>query len=168
MTLGSGRGLPARNTLGDIDLTQTTLFDGFAGDEGDVGLGAAEDLLAEFRYLYNNHVERIGQQLGSVPGATARCTPSRGARIVSCQAKARIRSLPGSPTISLRGARRYALAAGQLRWHQQMRVLVRWRHCPGRYGRKLAGRPCGTDLTWPTNTELTPLVYAALGVHFTN
>jgi hypothetical protein len=68
----------------------------------------------------------------------------------------------------LRGARRYALAAGQLRWHQRMRVLVRWRHCPARYGRKLAGHPCGTDLTWPTNTELTPLVYAALGVHFTN
>jgi hypothetical protein len=156
------------NSLGDIDLTRTSLFDGFAGDDGDVGLGAAEDLLAEFRYLYNNHVQRTGQQLGSVRGARAHCTPSREVSIVSCRGRARIGSLPGAPTISLRGARRYTLAAGQVRWHQHMRVLVRWRHCPARYGRKLAGHRCGIDLIWPTGAELTPLVYGALGVHFTN
>jgi hypothetical protein len=156
------------NSLGDIDLTRTALLDGFAGGEGDVGLGAAEDLLAQFSYLYNNHVQRTGQQVGSVRGARARCTPSRGVSVVSCRGRARIGSLPGAPTISLRGARRYTLAAGQVRWHQHMRVLVRWRHCPARYGRKLAGHRCGTDLTWPTGAELTPLVYEALGVHFTN
>ena len=85
------------NSLGDIDLTRTALLDGFAGDERDIGLGAAEDLLAQFRYLYNGHVERLGQQLGSVPGATARCAPARGRSIVSCRARARITSLPGPP-----------------------------------------------------------------------
>ena len=157
------------SALGDLELTRTSLFDGFAGDEGDVGLGASEDLQNEFIYLYNNHVERIGQQIGRVPGATARCTPQHGASIVSCRARARIRTLPGAPTITLRGARRYTVtSAKQLRWQQHMRVLISWRRCPARYSKKLAGHPCHTRLTWPTGTLLTPLVYAALGVHFTN
>ena len=157
------------NDLGDLELSRTSLFDGFAGDEGDVGLGASEDLQHEFIFLWNNHVERVGQQIGRVPGATARCTPRRGAGTVSCRAKAQLRTLQGAPTITLTGARRYTLTTGnQLRWRQHMRVLISWRRCPARYSRKLAGRPCHTRLTWPTGTFLTPRVYGALGVHFTN
>jgi hypothetical protein len=157
------------NALGDIELSRTSLFDGFAGEDGDVGVGASEDLQNEFSYLYNNHVERIGQQIGRVPGATARCTPPRGASIVSCRAKARIRTLPDAPTISLRGARRYTItSAKQLRWQQHMRVGISWRRCPARYSKKLAGHPCHIAMTWPTRTLLTPLVYGALGVQFTN
>ena len=158
-----------QNGLGDLELSRTSLFDGFAGDEGDIGLGASEDLQDQFIFLWNNHVERTGQQIGRVPGATARCTPRRGAGTVSCRAKARIRTLPGAPTITVTGARRYTItAAHQLRWSQHMRVFVNWRRCPARYGKNLAGHPCNTRLTWPTGTDLTLLVYAALGVRFTN
>ncbi len=157
------------NGLGDLELSRTSLFDGFAGDEGDVGLGASEDLQDQFIFLWNNHVERIGQQIGRVPGAAARCTPRRGMGTVACHAKARIRTLPADPTITVTGARRYTItAAHQLRWRQHMQVSVSWRRCPARYGKKLVGHPCNTRLTWPTGTDLTLLVYAALGVHFTN
>jgi len=156
------------NRVDDLELAGTSLFDGFAGDDGDVGIGASEDLQDEFIYLYNNRVKRRGDQIGRVPGATARCTPARGVNTVSCHAKARIKTLPGAPTITLRGTRRYTItAANALRWEQRMRVQVSWRHCPARYGKKLAGRSCHFSLRWPTDTELTPLVYRTLGVNFT-
>jgi hypothetical protein len=161
--------LIARLNRGDAVLIDVRPQEEFAGDEGDVGLGASEDLQNQFIYLWNNHVGRIGQQIGRVPGATARCTPRRGAGTVSCRAKARIRTLPGDPTIALAGACRYTITdAYQLRWRQHMRMLVSWGRCPGRYGKRLAGRPCHTRLTWPTGTDLTPRDYGALGVHFTN
>jgi hypothetical protein len=157
------------NRVGDLELARTSLFDGFAGDDGDVGVGASEDLQDEFIYLHNNRVKRSGDQIGRVPGATARCTPARGVNTVSCRAKARIKTLPGAPTITLRGTRRYTItSAKSLRWQQRMRVQVSWRHCPARYGKRLAGRSCQFSLKWPTGTYLTPLVYRTLGVNFTS
>jgi hypothetical protein len=129
------------------------MLDGFTPADGDIGAYAADSLGDQLTELYNAYAADP-EEVFTVPGARARCTPARGDIRVSCTASARLRAVAGAPKVTLKGSRTFRLVAVRggdvLRWRQALAVTVRWPRCPAAVNasRARAHRVCEATLNW--------------------
>jgi hypothetical protein len=167
------RGPEGFATGAPADFTRKELLEGFAPDDGNIGLYAQDDVESQFRYIYNNLTGRDRDDISDHPSWRASCTPRRGSIFVRCHGRGRIDTIVGKPTVFIKGRREFSIVRDRdmfglrghlLRWRQAMRVTTRWKRCPRAIdaGRARRQKPCQVRLVWRTGRFLPEVLVRAL------
>ena len=131
------------------------LLDGFSRLDGELAREAPKDLAREAELL--DHA--LGNSRGYVPNLRTQPRCRRRFRdTVACTLRTRLTRAPGRPTLRLRGEMTFPRPyRGNLtpRWAYDMSGSLRWQHCPRRFSRKFAGRPCRLPIRWRGTKKLT-------------